>query len=372
MAINNDRLQKQLANGGAQKSVSNTANTPTTKTNYNTKGSSNKGSIVSNVGGTKTSGTPVLQSDTDVAKYNVPNTSTSSTPKPTGYVNTNTSYNGNYVGVDLGTDYQAKMNDAIASGDYYAAAQYEAARNAKINYLNSIGQNTGNYGTTTNYVSEYSGNNQGGQAYNPKLNYSDFKSGTGVPNDWTTLNVGGIRYKRDDTGNIYQYTGTNADTGQEQWRLKGSGINPQTGEWTYNNYEDAKQAAYDAYRAATGDYTGTLSPDYINRVLNGTNNQYQEQLAEKEYQDWLAKIQVQQTVNTNTNYRPGRNDDDGWSYDENGNLDLMSQWMREQNVTDPNKRQILHVNSFETDPVNPDDYHNYGRQQYFYGLRNYR
>lgn len=52
----------------------------------------------------------------------------------------------------MNTDWQAKINEASARGDYTAAAQYEQARNDKINSMNQSGSNTGNYGTTSNYA----------------------------------------------------------------------------------------------------------------------------------------------------------------------------------------------------------------------------
>lgn len=48
----------------------------------------------------------------------------------------------------LNTDWQAKINEAVASGDLVAAAQYEAARNDKINstaYTGKVTQTTDNY-----------------------------------------------------------------------------------------------------------------------------------------------------------------------------------------------------------------------------------
>ena len=52
----------------------------------------------------------------------------------------------------MNTDWQAKINEASARGDYTAAAKYEQARNDKINSMNQSGSNTGNYGKTNNYA----------------------------------------------------------------------------------------------------------------------------------------------------------------------------------------------------------------------------
>lgn len=55
---------------------------------------------------------------------------------------------------DKNTDYQAKINEAVAKGDYSSAAKYEQQRNEKINDLNSSGTNKYN-ATTTNKYSGY-------------------------------------------------------------------------------------------------------------------------------------------------------------------------------------------------------------------------
>ena len=52
----------------------------------------------------------------------------------------------------LNTDWQAKINEAVAKGDYAAASQYEQARNDKINSPNYTGTIT----QTTNNYSQYS------------------------------------------------------------------------------------------------------------------------------------------------------------------------------------------------------------------------
>ena len=56
-------------------------------------------------------------------------------------------------------DYQALINQAIQSGDYKAAAQYEQSRNEKINALNAAGGGTNKYGAeaTNNYSNWLSG-----------------------------------------------------------------------------------------------------------------------------------------------------------------------------------------------------------------------
>lgn len=58
------------------------------------------------------------------------------------------SYNG--VEYNLGTDYMAKLNDAMRNGDYSAAAKYEQQRNAKID-----GENLGYGKTNITYSPQY-------------------------------------------------------------------------------------------------------------------------------------------------------------------------------------------------------------------------
>lgn len=347
-SVSTSTYSPNISNGGASKAT-------TTQTTKRVSPSGGK-TLAGSARGKRA--TASLQSDTDVGKSIGPLDASPNInwiPQNTGIVNTNTSYNGNYINnLDLSIDYQAKINDAVSKGDYYAAAQLEAARNAKINYLNSIGQNTGNYGTTTNYVNEYSSNNQGGVAYNPKYTYNDLKNNN-LPNNWTEANIAGLRYKRDNNGTIYNYTGTNADTGQEQWVAKGNYINPNTGEWAFNDRDVAAQAARDTYARATGDYGYIPSDAYVNMMQNGTYGTYSQLL-----QALLAN-QDRHRDNRGNYYSAN---DDGWvtSYGKNGTVSTYNQWLDSKNL-DPNTRQILHVNSFESDAVNGNDYHDYVKNQ---------
>ena len=76
---------------------------------------------------------------------NATNTATTNATNATDN-NAAKSYNG--VNYDLTTDYMQKMKDAVANGDYVSAAQYEQARNAKI-------QGEGLNYDTTNVYSKY-------------------------------------------------------------------------------------------------------------------------------------------------------------------------------------------------------------------------
>ena len=67
------------------------------------------------------------------------------------------------VSFDSGTDYQAKINDAVSRGDYASAARYEQQRNAKID----AGQ---------------------GGSYQKTNNYSKYLSSTSNPNGGKTVN----------------------------------------------------------------------------------------------------------------------------------------------------------------------------------------
>lgn len=275
----------------------------------------------------------------------------SKTTTPSGTVKTNTSYNGSYLDVDLGTDYQAKINSAVASGDYDSAAYYESLRNAKINYLNSVNGNTGNYQTSNNYVSNYGGNNQNGVAYNS--NYKDFSS---LPSNWTTANVNGATYKNDN-GLISQRTGY--IDGVPNYLVKGNRINSDTGEWMFDNYDDAKKAAYNQYLGIVGgsqfgdldsaykylDENNVLGKDYIERFMNGTQGQYSQKLADEMYNKEQMQIREEKRKQALQSY-----------YDE------------EYNSLNDDKKNVLDTNSFETDVNNyvPDyryenDYYNYMR-----------
>ena len=275
----------------------------------------------------------------------------SKTTTPSGTVKTNTSYNGSYLDVDLGTDYQAKINSAVASGDYDSAAYYESLRNAKINYLNSVNGNTGNYQTSNNYVSNYGGNNQNGVAYNS--NYKDFSS---LPSNWTTANVNGATYKNDN-GLISQRTGY--IDGTPNYSVRGNRINPDTGEWAFANYDDAKKAAYNQYLGVVGgsqfgnldsaykylDDNNVLGKDYIERFMNGTQGQYSQKLADEMYNKEQMQIREEKRKQALQSY-----------YDE------------EYNSLNDDKKNVLDTNSFETD-VNSyvhdyryeNDYYNYMR-----------
>ena len=259
--------------------------------------------------------------------------SSSGSSKP---VNTNTSYNGNYLSVDLNQDYAKLQQDAAAKGDYTSAAKYEAMRNAKINYLNSIGGNSNKYSTSNNYVKDYGyTNNKGGQiftgAYNDTLSF---------PKNWTDVTMNGVRYTRDNDGNIYQVDTANGNN----YGMVANGINADTGEFTFNNTADARKVAYDRYLGTVGlgdvgenayDYIenkGLVDDRYVSAIQNGTSSQYTQEMmdsvkSEKERQRQMSA-----------------NDDYGDYY--------------KKTPVDQNTQAVLDENSFETDGIglNNDDY----------------
>lgn len=275
-----------------------------------------------------------------------------------GNLYTNTSYNGSYLGIDLNKDYQADIDKYVSEGDYYKAARAEAQRNAKINYLNSIYNNPNGYQTTNNYVTNTSSNGANGQAYNGIWSYNDLKN-SNLPDNWREANIGGLRYRRDDNGTIWNYTGTNANTGQEQWVAKGNRVNPNTGEWMFDDADVARQAAYDTYARATGDYNpNALGQGYIDRYQQGTQNQYAQRLADELYKRDVLAQAYQDRIN-----RRDRNTNDGWYQNQRGTIEMANRYIDSANVSSA-QREVLHTNSFETDPTLPDDYH-------IYGVRNY-
>lgn len=181
-------------------------------------------------------------------------------------ITTNTSYNGDYLTVDLDFDYTRAAKEAADRGDYTSAAKYEAQRNAKVNYLNSTGNNPKNYQITSDYVKDYGfTNNRGGQTF------TDNASSVGsLKGDWKTGTVNGVKYTRDDSGKIYG-----------NGYLVGDGVNPTTGEFTYSNSADAKKAAQDRYMSTVvlppglyGDPNFGLSSGYADAVQNGTVGDY--------------------------------------------------------------------------------------------------
>jgi hypothetical protein len=221
-----------------------------------------------------------------VAIYNQKknNTSTNTSSSKTSSSNntstkktSNVSYNGSFVTYDNDVDYAAKINEAVKAGDYAAASMYEAQRNAKL-----IGLGRGDE-VTTDYIQVYSKsptNNQGGPIYESK-----YGSVSDAPSGWTTvaLNTGGTY--RNDGDSISRRTGTGANA----WTTVGNAVNPSTGEFSWNNPQQASDYAYNQYIASGGnknvskDYAlqNLIDKDYIDAVNRGEVASYTQLLMDK-------------------------------------------------------------------------------------------
>lgn len=195
-----------------------------------------------------------------------------------GTIKSNDSYRGGYINFNPNVDYQAKINEAIANNDYTSAAAYEASRNAKLNYLNTLGFDTGGNATTYNYTKvDQNKNWNGGNSYDSI--YTDFSS---LPSGWKSANVNGIDYTTD--GNLIFAGGSDKSQGSVVGSSRG--VNPETGEMRYNSMDDAKRAAYDSYMGNIGvdrssfgstqayydymDKNNIIGSDYISQVMEGT------------------------------------------------------------------------------------------------------
>lgn len=232
--------------------------------------------------------------------------------------NTNASYDGKYLTVDLNTDYTALQNDAASKGDYTAAAKYEALRNAKVNYLNSTGDNR--YSISNDYVRD-SGqrNSQGGSVF-----YGGLDNLGVLPENWMDATVGGSRYVRDGNGRIYKVDNTLDDGTGGTRQFVGSGINAQTGEFTFDNQEDARRAAYNNYIRSNGlgvygdgaydyiDKNGLVDQGYIDAVQGGNGAEYAQALAEqrrKEREELERRLSAYQEMEDEyRNPQPGYDD----------------------------------------------------------------
>lgn len=185
----------------------------------------------------------------------------------------------NYGGqsFNMNTDYQKQINEANARGDYATAKNLEAIRNAKINYMNSIGVNKDGWTATNNY---------------------NFNSFSDLPSNWTSANIGGNNYINQD-GRYYDSDNN----------FLGTGWNANTGSFTYNNRQDAANAAYNYIASLSGldkyglsaedymDYYGNnISSSFIDAMQTGEIENWQKQKAQekRELEEFLASIQQPQ------------------------------------------------------------------------------
>lgn len=198
-----------------------------------------------------------------------------STSSNTGTTSTKVNYGGQSF--DMNTDYQKQINEANARGDYATAKNLEAIRNAKINYMNSIGVNKDGWTATNNY---------------------NFNSFSDLPSNWTSANIGGNNYINQD-GRYYDSDNN----------FLGTGWNANTGSFTYNNRQDAANAAYNYIASLSGldkyglsaedymDYYGNnISSSFIDAMQTGEIENWQKQKAQekRELEEFLASIQQPQ------------------------------------------------------------------------------
>lgn len=194
-----------------------------------------------------------------------------STSSNTGTTSTKVNYGGQSF--DMNTDYQKQINEANARGDYATAKNLEAIRNAKINYMNSIGVNKDGWTATNNY---------------------NFNSFSDLPSNWTSANIGGNNYINQD-GRYYDSDNN----------FLGTGWNANTGSFTYNNRQDAYDAATNwlasknsglsNYGLEASDYydsLGNISSSFIDAMQTGDVDSWQQWRAEqkRQEQEWLASL----------------------------------------------------------------------------------
>lgn len=194
-----------------------------------------------------------------------------STSSNTGTTSTKVNYGGQSF--DMNTDYQKQINEANARGDYATAKNLEAIRNAKINYMNSIGVNKDGWTATNNY---------------------NFNSFSDLPSNWTSANIGGNNYINQD-GRYYDSDNN----------FLGTGWNANTGSFTYNNRQDAYDAATNwlasknsglsNYGLEASDYydsLGNISSSFIDAMQTGDIDSWQQWRAEqkRQEQEWLASL----------------------------------------------------------------------------------
>lgn len=192
-----------------------------------------------------------------------------STSSNTGTTSTKVNYGGQSF--DMNTDYQKQINEANARGDYATAKNLEAIRNAKINYMNSIGVNKDGWTATNNY---------------------NFNSFSDLPSNWTSANIGGNNYINQD-GRYYDSDNN----------FLGTGWNANTGSFTYNNRQDAygaatnwlasKNSGLSNYGLEASDYydsLGNISSSFIDAMQTGDIDSWQQWRAEqkRQEQEWLA------------------------------------------------------------------------------------
>lgn len=157
------------------------------------------------------------------------------------------------VKYDKDTDYQALINQAVKSGNYKAAAQYEQQRNAKISDMNAASGGTNQYGaTTTNKYSGWLDDTDYGT-----IGKQQMQSGASAEDVLKTYNS---RYnKAATTEGLTQYA--NDDIQKEMWDYITANLNkPQMPAFDLSAYTGSKPTYTSKY--------DTRIDDMLNQILN--------------------------------------------------------------------------------------------------------
>lgn len=157
------------------------------------------------------------------------------------------------VKYDKDTDYQALINQAVSSGNYKAAAQYEQQRNAKISDMNAASGGTNKYGaTTTNKYSGWLDDTDYGT-----IGKQQMQSGASAEDVLKTYNS---RYnKAANTEGLTQYA--NDDIQKEMWDYITANLNkPQMPAFDLSAYTGSKPTYTSQYDARID--------EMLNQILN--------------------------------------------------------------------------------------------------------
>ena len=261
-------ISKVNTDGSYVSSKTSNTNKSTYKGSYDN--SSNKNSITNSLVNSAKNIATIINNKNTIKDYVQNNGTKVSNDSP------NASYGG--YSIDTNHNYQADIDNYTKAGDYQSASRAEALRNAKINYLNSIGQNTNKYQTSNLY------------------NYSSFSD---LPDNWNTANLNGNTIYKTNDG-YYDKNGT----------LLGNGYNYQTNAYTFNNRSDAENyvkdyiaelnrgwsnyQGYDLSDYINANFKSSISNSIIDAAMNNAeklDSYLQSALAQKQYEDELERIE---------------------------------------------------------------------------------
>lgn len=186
---------------------------------------------------------------------------------------------------DSSTDYQKKINEAVAAGDYTAAAKYEQARNAKI-------QGEGlNFAQTSNY-SSYLPKEYNGVEYDSNTDY--------MKKMYQALGMG-------------DYTAAAQYEQQRNAKIDGDGLSYAKTNYTYTpQYDTQINALFDkllnresfSYNAATDPLYQQYKEQYVNQgklamqdtmgqaaaLTGGYGSSYSQAVGQQQYDAYLQKL----------------------------------------------------------------------------------